>query len=239
ATVSNIFSKFHRGNRTDRPHAQVHVDHMDPASAERAACCIVGGGPAGAVLARQGIAVTLLEAYCDLARDFRGDGRQPAALGLLRQMGLAERVLALALAYPTPPVRAGAESVAFQALRRLRTPYPFIAVVPQVRLLGLVVEEALRCRSFRLVLGARAEVLLYNGDGSSGGPIRGVRHRARDGWHELRAPLVVAAVGRQSRLRGLAGLEAVRAASPVDILWFRLPRQDADPAAEVYVGDGG
>src|SRR5215468_2420085 len=91
--------------RTD--HAKTPVD-LDPsaavstaASVEHADCCIVGGGPAGAVLAlllaRQGIAVTLLEAHGDFNRDFRGDGLQPAVLQVLAQMGLADRVLALAL----------------------------------------------------------------------------------------------------------------------------------------------
>jgi hypothetical protein len=65
-------------------------------------CCIVGGGPAGAVLAlllaRQGINVTLLEAHTDFDRDFRGDVLQPAALDLIGKMGLAERVLEVALA---------------------------------------------------------------------------------------------------------------------------------------------
>src|SRR6266567_2043118 len=65
-------------------------------------CCIVGAGPGGAVLAlllaRQGISVTLLEAHEDFDRDFRGDGLQPAVLDLLGQMGLADRVLAVALA---------------------------------------------------------------------------------------------------------------------------------------------
>ena len=69
-------------------------------------CRIVGGGPAGAVLAlllaRQGVSVMLLEAHTDFERDFRGDVLQPAALDLIGQMGLAERVLEVALArYPS------------------------------------------------------------------------------------------------------------------------------------------
>src|SRR4029453_8128277 len=71
------------------------------------------------------------------------------------------------------------------------------------------------------------------------GRVRGVRYRARDGWHEVRTHLVVGADGRFSRLRGLAGLEPVRSAPPVDLLWFRLPRREADPPAGVYLGDGG
>ena len=71
-------------------------------SVERTDCCIVGGGPGGAVLglllARQGVAVTLLEAHGDFNRDFRGDALQPAVLEVLEQMGLADRLLALALA---------------------------------------------------------------------------------------------------------------------------------------------
>ena len=133
------------------------------------------------------------------------------------------------------PVHTPAETAAFQDVDRLRTPYPFITVVPQVRLLDLVVEEARRCPTFRLVMGARVEALVQDDDGH----VRGVRYRARDGWHEVRAQLVVGADGRFSRLRALAGLEPVRTASPVDLLWFRLPRQETDPAAGVYLGDGG
>ena len=110
--------------------------------------------------------------------------------------------------------------------------------MPQVRLLDLVVGEARRCPTFRLVLGARVEALVQDG-GRPDGHVRGVRYRARDGWHEVRTLLVVGADGRFSRLRGLAGLEPVRTASPVDLLWFRLPRRETDPPAGVYLGDGG
>jgi 2-polyprenyl-6-methoxyphenol hydroxylase-like FAD-dependent oxidoreductase len=222
-------------SHSDKP---VVVGHTT--TVERTDCCIVGGGPAGAVLAlllaRQGVAVTLLEAHGDFNRDFRGDALQPAVLDVLGQMGLADRVLAVALArIPIFEVHTPSGTVPHADVSRLRTPYPFITIVPQVQFLDLIVEEAERCPTFRLVMGARVEALVQDDDGH----VRGVRYRANDGWHEVRTQLVVGADGRSSRLRGLAGLEPVRGASSVDFLWFRLPRHATDPAGGVYVGDGG
>ena len=203
-------------------------------------CCIVGGGPAGAVLAvllaRQGINVTLLEAHNDFDRDFRGDVLQPAALDLMGQMGLAERVLEVALArYPTGAPTTPSERASFPDVGRLKTPYPFMTYVPQVRFLRVIVEEGQRCPGFRLVMGGRVEALLEDDDGQ----VPGVRYRATDGWHEVRAQLVVAADGRFSRVRSLAGLDPMRTPAAFDILWFRLPRRDTDPAPGVFVSNGG
>ena len=55
------------------------------------------------------------------------------------------------------------------------------------------------------------------------GVVCGVRYHGQDGWHEIRAALTVGADGRFSRLRRLAGFEPIQTASPLDVLWFRLP----------------
>jgi 2-polyprenyl-6-methoxyphenol hydroxylase-like FAD-dependent oxidoreductase len=120
-------------------------------------------------------------------------------------------------------------------LTRLKTPYPFMTVLPRVCFLDLIVAEAQRCPTFRLVMGARVEALVQKDDGH----VHGVRYRAKDGCHEIRTRLVIGADGRSSRLRALAGLEPVRTASPIDFLWYRLPRHETDPAAGAYLGDGG
>jgi 2-polyprenyl-6-methoxyphenol hydroxylase-like FAD-dependent oxidoreductase len=209
------------------------VDSVD------ADCCIVGGGPAGAVLAlllaRRGVSVTLLEAHNDFDRDYRGDVLQPAALDLMGQMGLAERVLEVALARYPDRAPAPSDKASFPEVGRLNTPFPFMTYVPQVRFLGVIVEEAQRCPTFRLVMGGRVEALLRGDDGQ----VRGVRYRARDGWHEVRAHLVVGADGRFSRVRSLAGLEPARTPAAFDLLWFRLPRRETDPAPGVFASNGG
>ena len=97
-------------------------------------------------------------------------------------------------------------------------------MMPQTRFLEFITSEAQRFPSFRLVMGARVEELL-----EEDGQVRGVRYRAHDGWHEVRALLTVGTDGRFSRLRKLAGFEPIASSPPMDVLWLRLSRKPDDP----------
>ena len=202
---------------------------QQPEQTEQTTCCIVGSGPAGAVLAlllaRQGIPVLLLEEHMDFDRDFRGDTVHPSVLEIMDQLGLADRLLKIEhTQVDTIPVQTAEGIVTIADFHRLKARFPYIALIPQVHFLEFVTSEAKRYANFQLVMGARVEKLI-----SEDGYVHGVHYRGRDGWHEVRAVLTVGADGRFSRLRKLAGFEPIKTAPPMDVLWFHLPLKAGDP----------
>jgi 2-polyprenyl-6-methoxyphenol hydroxylase-like FAD-dependent oxidoreductase len=176
------------------------------------------------LLGRRGVPVTLLEAHHDFDRQFRGDTLHPAILEILDQLGLAEALLRLPHVrwYGPTILAANGPFIPFD-FRRLHTRFPYIVVMPQERFLGFLVEQARQHPHFRLVLGANVQRLI-----EEKGAVRGVRYQGADGWHEVRATLTVAADGRFSRLRHLAGLTPIALSGPLELLWFRLPRLPGD-----------
>jgi 2-polyprenyl-6-methoxyphenol hydroxylase-like FAD-dependent oxidoreductase len=162
--------------------------------------CIVGCGPAGAMLglllARAGVEV-VLEKHADFLRDFRGDTVHPSTIEVLAELGLAERFLAL----PHHKVAAvgfvrDGRKLDVADFRRLGLRHPYIAFVPQWDFLDLVTREAARYPNLRLLMQAEGYDFLREG-----GRVVGVRYRGPDGDHEVRAHLVVATDGRHSAIR--------------------------------------
>src|SRR5438552_12461809 len=103
------------------------------------------------LLARQGIGVTLLEAHKDFDRDFRGDTVHPSTLEILDQLGLADRALQiphgkiqhLTIVTPRGTYRIG-------RLEGLKTRFPYVAMLPQARLLDFLADECRRYPNFHL-----------------------------------------------------------------------------------------
>jgi 2-polyprenyl-6-methoxyphenol hydroxylase-like FAD-dependent oxidoreductase len=172
----------------------------------------------------------------DFERDFRGDMIHPSTLELMDQLGLIDRLLAIPhgriheFVLHTP-----SGTVPVRTVGDLKCRYPEMLQLPQARFLELVTSEARQYPSLRLAMGARVEALIEE-DNS----VWGVQYRDASGLHEVRAQLTVAADGRYSKVRQLAGMKPVATAQPIDILWFRLPHlpNDAHDAGGIYAGDG-
>ncbi len=196
---------------------------------KRTTCCIVGGGPGGAVLglllARKGVDVTLLEAHPDFDREFRGDTIHPSVMEVMDQLGFADRLLELRHSKVSSFTIQTADGPFTPAdLSRLKTKFPYITIMPQTSFLEFITGEAKKYPSFRLVMGARVRELV-----EEDGAVRGVRYEDEGGRHEVRAALTVGADGRGSRVRRLAGIEPIKTSPPMDVLWFKLPREPGDP----------
>ncbi len=192
-------------------------------------CCIVGGGPAGAILslllARQGISVILLEVHKDFDRDFRGDTIHPSVMEIMEELGLANKLLQLPHSkLRTLTLQTEQESVPIVDFQHLKTQFPYITVMPQARFLEFITQEAQKYSNFQLMMGANVQELIEENS-----TIHGVRYRGHGGWHEIRALLTVGADGRKSRIRQLANLVPVKTSPPMDVLWFRIPRKPDEP----------
>ena len=210
-----------------------------PRDATTTTCCIVGGGPAGMVLglllARAGIATTVLEEHTDFHREFRGDTLHPSTMELMDQLRLAERLLKLRHTIVRDlTVQTADGDFTLVDFSWYRTRFPYITLMPQYDFLQFLAEEAGRYPAFRLIMGAPVQALL-----DQGGVVRGARYRSRDGWHDVRALLTVGADGRFSRVRHLIQMEPITTSPPMDVLWFRLSRRPDDPDQALGQFGGG
>jgi 2-polyprenyl-6-methoxyphenol hydroxylase-like FAD-dependent oxidoreductase len=90
-------------------------------------------------------------------------------------------------------------------------------MMPQWEFLDFLADEARHYPGFNLRMEAEAIDLLIED-----GRVAGVR--LKDG-EEVRATLTIAADGRGSILRARAGLPKKDLGAPIDVLWFRLPKE--------------
>ncbi len=180
----------------------------------------------GYLLARGGVPVTVLEKHNDFFRDFRGDTVHPSTLELMYELGLLEDFLRIPHQEVTSLSAVVGDSTFPAAdFRHLPTHCKFVALMPQWDFLNFLSAEARRFTGFRLLMCHEAIGLIHHNE-----RIAGVEARTSDGPRRIFADLVVGCDGRHSTTRKAAGLEVEEFGVPIDVLWFRVSRQEDDPA---------
>jgi 2-polyprenyl-6-methoxyphenol hydroxylase-like FAD-dependent oxidoreductase len=192
---------------------------------------IVGAGPAGALLAcllaKQGVAVTLVEKHAALGREFRGEHLHDDSLVMLKRHGLWDEVKAAGVL----PMQA-VEMLDGHKTALMVTPQLFgvehVGIhVPQAHLLEPMVRAASANPDFRLLLGASVHKLLRDGSGR----VTGVAVQTADGPVAVNARITVGADGRYSAVRKHSGIPVAVWKHGYDIVWAKVPAPEGWPAA--------
>lgn len=176
----------------------------------------------GLLLARAGIAVTVLEKHADFLRDFRGDTVHASTIELLDELGLGNAFRKMTqtrlqnFQLPQPD----GSTLLLGDFSKLKPPYNYVALIPQWDFLDFLVGAAKREPSFNLRMNTEVTGLRFDGD-----RVSGVHYRERSGAEGgIAADLVVACDGRHSLVRDCAGFIPHEFKVPFDTWWFRLPR---------------
>ena len=105
---------------------------------------------AGLLFARAGVRTLVLEKHGDFLRDFRGDTVHPSTMEILDELGLLERFLKRPHnRVAEARLRLAGREWTIGDLSHLKTPAPFIAMMPQWDFLGFLREAATAYSGFR------------------------------------------------------------------------------------------
>jgi 2-polyprenyl-6-methoxyphenol hydroxylase-like FAD-dependent oxidoreductase len=195
----------------------------------RTTCCIVGCGPAGAVLglllARAGVHAVVLEQHADFLRDFRGDTIHPSTAALMDELGLGDEFQSLPLRH-SDIVSLVTDDGPHVVADFTRIPGRHVlGFLPQWDFLDFLTGHARRLPTFDLRMRTEAVGLVQVGD-----RVAGVRARTAGGDDlVVTADLVVGTDGRDSVVRAASRLPLVERGAPIDVVWFRIDREPDDP----------
>lgn len=183
---------------------------------------IVGGGPAGMMagllFARAGVETLVLEKHGDFLRDFRGDTVHPSTIALFDELGLGDALLAREHDMVTDiSAVVGGKAYRVADLTHLPVRHKFMLMMPQWHFLDFVRDEASKWPGFSLRMEAEVIDIQQDGDRITGVVLKG--------GEVIAADLIIAADGRASTLQAAIGWQRDDLGAPIDVFWFRVPKQ--------------
>ena len=197
---------------------------MEKNNAEKltADVCIVGGGPAGMVLAlflaQRGIRVLVLESHKDFEREYRGEVLMPRFIQMMQQIGLADYLET----YPHLKLKnfelfLKDKLLVSLSLSDLCRDAPYALWMPQPILLNAFLDKAKSFSNFEIRFGVTVRDLLQDN-----GIVTGVIAEEKGEKFEIRSKVTVGADGRSSIVRKAGAFEFEYEHHDFDVIWFTI-----------------
>ena len=195
------------------------------AGAHESEVVIVGGGPAGMVcgllLARAGIAVTVLEKNSDFAREFRGEILQPRFFRAIEQVGLRNTILQIPhQKFEDFRVFVKGRLKAQFPMQKIDSRYPYVTWMTQPDLLQGLLDQAQTYPQFRMEFEATVTNVASDDRKCL------VDYKKGDQDHQINCQVTVGCDGRFSRLRKILGAELSKESHRFDVMWFEMKRPE-------------
>lgn len=186
--------------------------------------CIVGGGPAGMVLAlllaKNGIKTLVLEQHRDFEREYRGEVLMPRFVQMMQQINLWEYIESQHH-LKIKDFDGFFEDKKFFSItfKEISPEVPFAVWMPQLILLNALHEKAKTFSSFDIWFDTSAHKLIWENN-----QCVGVVAKKGNEEVEIRAKITVGTDGRFSAIRREGGFELEYEHHRFDLVWFTVPR---------------
>jgi 2-polyprenyl-6-methoxyphenol hydroxylase-like FAD-dependent oxidoreductase len=185
---------------------------------------IIGAGPAGAMLSlclvRMGYNITLIERTSDFQREFRGETISPDMIMILEKMGILDDLKKYGfLTTESLEVYDNKRKIFSIDFVEADYEHKYPIDIPQPIVLNAILAKLSDSPNFKFITSTICRSLIKDGD-------RFVGCQCSKGGvdFEVNAKLLVAADGRYSKLRDLAGIQYVKEKLRRDALWFKIDR---------------